>query len=357
LGRRQEKWTVADEPGVILPGIPLQCRRFERQRGDYLPKAMRSMSPDPFLSLEVFYGQANPGECRLYARLAGLDVRDGWRLSGRVRGPECRFAQTLPADYPLQSREPGAGASSESLLAEAFIPDPCFWSPGLPQVYAATVDLVQNGAIRGSVTRMVGVRPLGARGRNLFWEGKRWVLRGVLADEVAASGPASLSDWHEGPTAMLIDHPPDELCQQASTDGVLIVARIAGPQSRLAMELARLARWPSVGIAIVRSAGVDLSELRNVARNILLVTPISLGNQWKAELPLAGAQAVTVDLSPAAANGASSSNLAVALRDCTAPLIACRPAGAQNSVVAARAECDRLQADLAAIGDFAGYIV
>ena len=326
---------------------------------------------DPLFSwaerLEIFYGQANPGECRLYVRLAGLEATDGWRLTGRVRGPECRYAQTLPADYPLRSHEPGA-----TLLAEAFIPDPCFWSAGLPQLYWATVELVRDGKTCGSATRMVGMRPLGARGRSLYWEGKRWVLRGIVAGEVADSSAAELNAWHNGPTAMLVDHPADELCERASVDGVLIVARIGGPQERLAAELGRLAQWPSVGLAIVdgiaagvgaaRSnaaevAGVDLTALRQLARNILLAQFVARGSGDNAVTPIAGAHAVVVELDHPGAPAANSRDLAAMRQDCPVPLIAYRPAGPQSSVIAGRAACDLLQSDLAPIGDFAGYIV
>jgi hypothetical protein len=289
-------------------------------------------------------------------RIAGLDARDGWRLTGRVRGPECRYAQTLPADYPLRSHEPGP-----ALLAEAFIPDPCFWSPALPQLYWATIELVHNGAACGTATRMVGVRPLGARGRSLYWEGKRWVLRSVLANEVANTGIPELNAWHEGPTAMLVDHPPDELCRQASLDGVLIVARLTGAQARLSSELARLARWPGVGIAVVDQVVPDgaesqLSELRHCARNMLIAQFLSGGKGENAIIPATGAQAVVLDLGLHGANAMSLSNLETVLQYCRLPLIAYRPAGPQSNVAIGRAASDLLQSELATLGDFAGYI-
>ncbi len=302
--------------------------------------------------LEVFYGQATPGECRLYVRLAGLDASDGWRLTGRVRGPECRYAQTLPADYPLRSHEPGS-----ALLAEAFIPDPCFWSPALPQLYEATIELVHNGTACGSATRMVGVRPLGARGRSLYWEGKRWVLRGIVANEVANPSVAGLNAWHDGPTAMLVDHPSDELCERASLDGVLIVARITGSQARLSSELRRgwrvgpASAWPSC----IRPRRICRSCV--TARNIVIAQFLPKGNGQNAVTPAAGAQVVVWELGRQESITESPLELATALRNCPLPLIAYCAASPQSHVVTGRATCDLLQSELAPIGDFAGYIV
>ncbi len=99
--------------------------------------APSATAPDGWAEkLELIVGHVTAGESRLYARLDGLDPAAGWHLSGSIHGPECRFAQTLPATYKFHDRGPGP-----TLLAEAFVPDPCFWSPALPQVYRATIEL------------------------------------------------------------------------------------------------------------------------------------------------------------------------------------------------------------------------
>jgi hypothetical protein len=300
--------------------------------------------------LELFHGQATPGECRLYARIEGCDPSDGWQLSGTLLGPECRFAQTLPATYRWRDLGPG-----RALLAEAFLPDPCFWSPQLPHLYRASLELRHRGMLRGTFAQSVGVRSFGARRRDLSWEGKRWVLRGVLASESTAP---NLAPWHAGPTTMVVDNPSDELCRGGTAGGVLIAARLSatsgdgtGGVDRLAAELTRLARWACVGVAIIDAGSsrtiVESSTLTKPAGNILLAQYFPAGSPV---VPGAWAKAAAVT---AAGSG---SEFAAAVADCPVPVIAMRTADQSSDVATGRQRCDELQRDLAPAGDYAGYI-
>ncbi len=62
-------------------------------------------------------------------------------------------------------------------MAAAIVPEPCFWTPDMPQIYQAIVELRQAGNVVARAERIVGMRTLGATGRKLFYDGKRWVLR------------------------------------------------------------------------------------------------------------------------------------------------------------------------------------
>src|SRR6516225_4867325 len=84
----------------------------------------------------LFFGEANEAEARVYARLPSAVPLDGYQLTGRLIGPECCFAKTLPATIPFVDRGPGNG-----LLTEAIVPDPCFWTPELPFLYRAIVEV------------------------------------------------------------------------------------------------------------------------------------------------------------------------------------------------------------------------
>ena len=73
---------------------------------------------------------------------AGSSPSDQLQLTGTLAGPSCLYAKTLQATFSLVDRGPG-----ESLLAEAIVPEPCFWTPEMPQLYQADVQLRRRGEI------------------------------------------------------------------------------------------------------------------------------------------------------------------------------------------------------------------
>src|ERR1700758_3777258 len=126
-------------------------------------------------TLELFFGEATDAEARIYARLPCDKPLDGWQLTGTLTGPECRFANTLPATFEFKDLGPG-----HDLLAEAIVTEPCFWTPELPFLYRCSVGVPRldvaggttgkrslpvrglTGAPQSTVDRLFGIRRLGA---------------------------------------------------------------------------------------------------------------------------------------------------------------------------------------------------
>ena len=149
-------------------------------------------SPPPLLTsdldgslaegLQVFFGASDPAQARIYAQVelpeSLLANQADLQLSGRLIGPDCEFAHTLPARIPIVHRD----ASHARLLAEAIVPDPCFWNPELPFLYRAEIQLHRGNSLLASWQRTLGIRRLGPRGRFLFFDGKRFVLRGIFCN-------------------------------------------------------------------------------------------------------------------------------------------------------------------------------
>ena len=284
--------------------------------------------------LDIFFGAASPAMCRVYARVERPERDDGLQLSGTLSGPTCTYAQTLPATFSFVDRGRG-----QSLLAEAVVPEPCFWTPEMPHLYRAEVQLRQAGKVLAHVERTFGIRPLGASGRKLLYAGKAWVLRGVSAD-----GPprVDLAHWHDAQTALLARNPDDSLCETASRVGVLVAADLAAPEVG---EMRRLSRWPAVGV--ISWPGSQSPDVRGLGHNAILAQRFGPGESL-VPAPWAGAAICDVTRTEA---------LPDRFADCPIPLIAIRPAGKVESVAAGRRQCDRLQRDLAPQGQFAGYIV
>jgi hypothetical protein len=338
--------------------------------------------------LQLFFGEASEAEARVYARVTSDAPLEGWRIGGSLLGPECQFAKTLTATIPFVDRGPGNG-----LLAEAIVPDPCFWTPELPFLYrakvvvyssrsvvrqASTVDRVEPiaaapGLPCGSapptqdvitaerdeytIDRAFGIRRLGVIGRSLYLDGKRWVARGVCQDQATE---ADLLAARDAGAALLLSSADDAICEAASRLGVPLVVHVdaslqnATPDSRrdpstcsaqLMAEVRRLAQWPAV-FAIVLDSRTSLNgETRAAARNTLLAIELT------PEQPVIPAWA-QLAVAPVSPDGSIPS-----LNSVTVPIIAVRRLPQAESITAARAACDSLQFELAPSGDFPGYFV
>ncbi len=294
------------------------------------------MEPDQDFAdrLEIFFGEASDTLCHVYARLRGPEAGQGLQLAGSLSGPSCLYAQTLPATFRWVDRGPGP-----SLVAEAIVPEPCFWTPEMPHQYQADVQLRQGSHVLSRAQRPLGIRRLGVHNRDLVFDGKRWVLRGMHGD---AWPPIDLSPWHESDVAMIVHNPDDALCREASRMGVFLVAALEAGDPR---EIARLSRWPAVGI--VSLPNLPTLDLGGLAHNLLLAQRIA------PEQPLAPqpwAQLAVCEMGQSEALGGRTET-------CPIPVIAQRSTGERATIAQGRARCDLLQRDLAGRGEFAGYIV
>lgn len=298
--------------------------------------------------LVVFHGEASTTLVRVYARLPVNELTEGCELTGRVVGPRCRWAQTLAATSTLVAR-PGV-ASDDALLAEAVVPDPCFWSDELPMLYDVDVELRRGGATIAAARRTVGFRGVGRRGRSLFRQGKRWVPRAMDIASVAAEAREDLAAWREAAAVMFVSRPSDAVCQAASETGVWLLAGVEGDGDALIAELARIGRHASVFLAVLPCGVKATAAMRMAAPNLLIAQRIQASRAGESFDVSPNADCVFVDVDDEEA-------FAAAVRGCALPLIAHRPLTAAEPLVAARRGCDVLQRDLATVGDYAGYVV
>jgi len=307
--------------------------------------------------LELFFGDASDAVARVYARLPCDETTTGSRLTGELTGPECRFAQTLSARIPFQDRGPG-----ESLLAEAVVPDPCFWTPELPMLYRARIERKgpevsgQGPGIEGyevvvtghapekesfaTVEKWLGIRRLGTRGRSLVLDTVRWVPRGVLLERISRD---DLKAAREADVVLCGPPPNDEICLEASRHGVPMLIDLSAQSGDAVEEVRRLGQWPAVFLVMLEAGATVDAAIRGAARNLLIAATFAANEPIVVP---AWAQVALCDVTLENAQ-----RLAV----CPLPILVRRPAIANISE--ARAACDRLQYDLAPTGDFAGYLV
>jgi len=257
------------------------------------------------------------------------------RLAGTLRGPMCAYSHTLPANFELVDRGPG-----ESLLAAGLVPEPCLWTPEMPHVYETEIELRRGSQVIAHARRLLGIRPMGARGHDLINAGERWVLRGTKRLEPQAE---RLHVWHDNDLAICLEGTAagDALCEAASRVGVFTIAQFDRWEQQ---SIRRVSRWPAVGIVAVRDAAtVDPTER---PPNLLLA------QAFAPDEPIVPRPWAQIALCEVAGDVPK-----LALNACPLPVLVRRMADGALDPAAARRACDRLQRDLAAQGQFAGYLV
>jgi hypothetical protein len=289
--------------------------------------------------LDVFHGDLTANRAIVYARLARPADDSGLSLSGQVRGPRCLYAETLPATSPLIDLGRGP-----TLLAQAVVPEPCFWSPDLPAIYDVAVNLKRGDEIIATTRREIGLKSLGVRGRDFAVAGKRWVLRGVFEQSATAELPRG---WHEAAAAYVTERPDNERLAEASQWGAPAVVHVEGDAGRLAGTLKQLAMHPAVALAVVHGDLPSDIKPASIAPNIMLAQPVPSSAGLPAE---PWAQVLWAEVSDPKA-------LAPLLAKSAAPIIVVRQLASRLPIEQARAACDQLQRDLAPVGQFAGYVV
>jgi hypothetical protein len=302
--------------------------------------------------IDLFFGEANPAVARVYLRLRPPFPADasaaGISLSARLIGPFCDFAETLPLKVPFVQLR--SESKSSALVAEAIMPDPNFWTPELPFLYRAEINVRRGEEVLFTQKRFLAIRRLGVRGRFLSFEGKRFVVRGLhLADRtVILEDDAAF--LRESWTAMVAENPTDEFCEFASRNGIVLIADLTSlPPGResIAAQLHRLARWPAVGIVALTHDCEFTKTDRGPTPNLIFAEAFVPGVQFEL--------ADWADL--AFVKIGDSQGFADQTAGAETPVIAVRRRKDNQSIEAARACCDELQYDLARFDDYAGYIV
>ncbi len=288
-------------------------------------------------TLEVSFDELRPNRAGVHARLAAGEGLDGHALAGTVRGPRCSRGSTLPATYHLTGQ-----ANEQMLWASAIITDPVFWSPNWPALYDVTVELRRGSEVIEQVTRTIGLRPLGIARSNLTYAGKTWVLRGVQR-----AGPlaAALEDCSRHSAALvapveLIDW---DMLSEASQLGVLTVVLLTDREPE--EEIRLCSQYAAVAIGVLPPKSAPFRQ--RPSGNLLLAHHVRQGDE---EPPPDDTRLIVGEVLDEA-------TFASWARGLKRPVIAYRELCGALDVAAARAECDRLQRDLAPYGQFAGYIV
>ncbi len=305
----------------------------------------------------VYLGEATDCEARLYVQLGGVPSEEGpgekeLNLAATIGGPRCRFARTLPATIALRQLPGGP-----PVLAEATVPDPCFWSPELPFLYTVRAEMKRGSEVVAQLDRTIGLRRLGGWGQNLMLNGRRIVLRGGVVHE-GGSLP-DLTACREATTSLLVDWPDDACCREAADAGVLLIARLSAhgaagqtaSRDDIAAAIRRHAQCPAVVGVVVPPEIYDAEDVPPGGGRPLIGICLSGAECDPARIPAAA------ELVCLSSESLTELQIAVAAvtRGVAVPVMAVHRSNAAQPAAELRRAAERLQRSLIASGDLAGY--
>jgi hypothetical protein len=292
------------------------------------------MTSLPSHNLVVFHGELNPQRACVYVRSLTA-TKPGTVLRGQLRGPHSRLTRTLAATVPLS--HVGAGPT---LLGQAVVPDPCYWEAGRPYLYDVDVALERDGQLLAAERRTLGLRSLGVHAGQLLHASRPYRLLACRETSVAA---APWSAWRAAGLARAVTEPSEELCRQASEEGVLLIAELAAaaPDELLAAA-ERLGKWAAVAVVVLPGTPLDGQRLRERAPNVLLAEARGASDTRP---PSTWAQLLVCDGEDAAARCPAAAAV---------PWIARWPAGPRVTLEEAGEQLRRRQADRAGWPSCAG---
>ena len=327
---------------------------------------------DGGMGVLVLLGRSDEMRAEVYARLVARPSLAGagrLALSGTLVGPRCGTATTLPTTVRWIDAEAGA-----SVMARAVLTEPSYWTPELPNLYDVDLQVIAEDRPLMRVARAVGLRRLGVRGRSLWLEGRRWVLRGTSLEGGIAGGalqPHHLPPLHEEQTAGLVCDPDPALCAAADRVGVALAAILrdqTGQAFAVPVAVERITAWaqhPSVALAILpRQLGMQQAAeiagaVRHTRGTLLVGLEVDAGEPPPTNLPEGIDCLVAVVATDHVPHDAWRTLPPV-------PVLAWRQGGGAGGT---RTGCDSLQAALAGWGmqavnkagqipwDWAGYLV
>lgn len=245
------------------------------------------------------------------------------RWIGKLRGPFCANRQTLVANYPIRTQR----SSNEGLVS---LPDFCHWSSASPFTYQLELELKRGEESIASLRETMAIHWVYVHQGKLYQAGKRWVPRMArlrLPPMETKQDLSELKRWlaevRESELVLVVrdDDASETLLRECLAMGVWLAIEAADVRDE------SLARWESYAcVCCVLSAE---GKPNNAESSLLVASREGLEESIRAEV-------WTV--------ARSGAKLIVRW-------------GVYDTPQAAREACDALQADAAALGDWAGYLV
>jgi hypothetical protein len=125
----------------------------------------------------VLNHRLDPIETVLHVHVKLDELTATTALKGRLIGPLCAHSSTIEIAYPLRELE-----RHDHVVLRVIIPEPSWWDPKTPFLYAGPLELWQDGVLCERVAIRHGIRALQLTSKGLRLNGKPLVLRGKIVE-------------------------------------------------------------------------------------------------------------------------------------------------------------------------------
>jgi hypothetical protein len=127
-------------------------------------------------------------ELRIFVKTAQLTAAT--EIRGKLVGPRSVFASTVEIAYPMREI-----ARTDHIELRVLIPEPNWWSPQSPFLYAGALELLQDGVVCDRLPISYGIRTVQLTTKGLRLNGKPISVRGrIVNPAIAEAGAAKLRD-------------------------------------------------------------------------------------------------------------------------------------------------------------------
>ncbi len=130
--------------------------------------------------LDINAARLTPTEADLWLNVFPESVSSDTTVRGKLTGPGCSYSSTVEVVYPFreQLREYETEGTPR-ITVRALIPEPCFWDPISPFLYAGVLELWQGKECCQQRPITHGLRVLKRSPKGLLWNHKPLLLRGT----------------------------------------------------------------------------------------------------------------------------------------------------------------------------------
>ncbi|PHS12984.1 MAG: hypothetical protein COA78_07450 [Blastopirellula sp.] len=206
------------------------------------------MNTQEELSVQILQGATSEAETHVFIKVdSSIRAEDV-----SVEGPFSQRAETLSSKFQFVDVPQNSGSNLKLLKTE--IIDPLFWTTRNPALYRCSI---QAESLKPPFICEFGIRDLHTKGRDLIAEDRRWVLRAGVAD--ASTAVESIEPWRNESMAMLVSNPSDELCLQATLQGLFLIVEMTSYEGDFQNELERLVKYSAVA-AVLLLPSVEFKE-------------------------------------------------------------------------------------------------
>jgi hypothetical protein len=183
------------------------------------------MAGDPAFTIEIRNRLLNPAEAEVWVSARADGPPADLAVRGRLHGPHCGYANTVEVAYPLR---PLAGAPDAlGATARVLIPEPSFWDPESPFLYAGPVTVWQGDRLCFEGTVSHGLRHCQLMPRGLRWNGRALSLHGTARQRLTREGAATLRASGCNTLLAAVGENAEQLWAAADRYGFLMLGRLA----------------------------------------------------------------------------------------------------------------------------------